>query len=486
MTDPDPRLERLLGGPSRQRLRLRLRRLLARGASGTVRLGPLSEEDHATLAAILGRPSRPSASMLVDLAAVDAAFLRAGIAASLHEALTRLDGPIVDPKAARRTRERSWQDVFAAVTSSPLSELLSDAAGRRLLRRLARQEAGEGGTLLRQAGAVLARLPARGIPRSLLAAEVLGDAHGLDEGRPVATVVLAAWRRRLVAGLAGLAGGDVDDGNGDAGSDRAFAGEAGASGASGDEGSSGDGGSSGDEGDADDARDARDEGHAGLANVVSAEGRSESESDTEDPSEESRFERHRDIWADAGVLVNALARPALVLNLPPGVDGRPLFEPGVPGYLSLRALLRSPPVWQLDGRSIFVCENPNIVAWAADSLGLACAPLVCTDGMPAAAQRILLTRMAAGGARLRYHGDFDWPGIRIANVMVRRFGAEPWRMAVGDYRDGVARATGEAHPLSGGAVDAEWDAALAGAMGEAGIAVAEEAVVGALIGDLKG
>lgn len=481
--DPDPRLERLLGGPSRQRLRLRLRRLLARGASGTVRLGPLSEEDHATLAAILGRPSRPSASMLVDLAAVDAAFLRAGIAASLHEALTRLDGPIVDPRAARQARERSWQDVFAAVTSSPLIDLLSDATGQRLLRRLARQGVGEGGTLLRQAGAVLARLPARGIPRSLLAAEVLGDAHGLDEGRPVATLVLAAWRRRLVAGpagpagLAGLAGGDVDDGNGDAGSDRAFAGEAGAS---------GDEGSSGDEGDADDACDARDEGHAGLASVVSAEGRSETESDTEDPSEESRFERHRDIWADAGVLVNALARPALVLNLPPGAGGRPLFEPGVPGYLSLRALLRSPPVWQLDGRSIFVCENPNIVAWAADSLGPACAPLVCTDGMPAAAQRVLLTRLAAGGARLRYHGDFDWPGIRIANVMIRRFSAEPWRMAMGDYREGVARATGEAHPLSGGAVDAEWDAALAGAMGEAGIAVAEEAVVGALIGDLKG
>ena len=454
--DPDPRLERLLGGPSRQRLRLRLRRLLARGASGTVRLGPLSEEDHATLAAILGRPSRPSASMLVDLAAVDAAFLRAGIAASLHEALTRLDGPIVDPKAARQAREQSWQDVFAAVTSSLLTDLLSDAAGQRLLRRLARQEAGEGVALLRQAGAVLARLPARGIPRSLLAAEVLGDAHGLDEGRPVATVVLAAWRRRLVAGLAG---GDVDDGNGDAGKDRAFAGEAGASG---------------------------DVGHAGLASVDSAEGRSETESDTEDPSEESRFERHRDIWADAGVLVNALARPALVLNLPPGADGRPLFVPGVPGYLSLRAMLRSPPVWQLDGRSVFVCENPNIVAWAADSLGATCAPLVCTDGMPAAAQRVLLTRLAAGGARLRYHGDFDWPGIRIANVMVRRFGAEPWRMAVGDYRDGVARATGEAHPLSGGAVDAEWDVALAGAMGEAGIAVAEEAVVGALIGDLGG
>jgi uncharacterized protein DUF3323 len=35
-------------------------------------------------------------------------------------------------------------------------------------------------------------LPGHGISRAQLAAEVLGDSHGLDNGRPVATIVLRA------------------------------------------------------------------------------------------------------------------------------------------------------------------------------------------------------------------------------------------------------------------------------------------------------
>jgi uncharacterized protein (TIGR02679 family) len=53
--------------------------------------------------------------------------------------------------------------------------------------------------------------------------------------------------------------------------------------------------------------------------------------------------------------------------------------------------------------------------------------MVCTDGMPAAAQRTLLAQLAAGGATLRYHGDFDWPGINIGNFVMQAFGAMPWR-----------------------------------------------------------
>ena len=48
--------------------------------------------------------------------------------------------------------------------------------------------------MLAAAQAVLGKLPAAGTPRSRLAAEALGDAHALDSGRPVATVVLAALR----------------------------------------------------------------------------------------------------------------------------------------------------------------------------------------------------------------------------------------------------------------------------------------------------
>jgi uncharacterized protein (TIGR02679 family) len=49
--------------------------------------------------------------------------------------------------------------------------------------------------LCRRVEAVLQRLPASGITRSQLAADVLGDAHALDSGQPTATLALTVWRQ---------------------------------------------------------------------------------------------------------------------------------------------------------------------------------------------------------------------------------------------------------------------------------------------------
>ena len=188
--------------------------------------------------------------------------------------------------------------------------------------------------------------------------------------------------------------------------------------------------------------------------------------------------RQRDLWASVGVLVNELARPVLVLNLP-GVAA-----PGEPAYLSLRSLLRSPPVWTVRGLTVFVCENPNLLAIAADHLGQRCAPLVCTDGMPAAAQRSLLTQLARAGAALRYHGDFDWPGLHIGNHMLREHGASPWRFGAADYEAALRTAPLPGRPLHTDAVEASWDNALAAAMQTALRAIDEEMVADALLQDL--
>jgi uncharacterized protein (TIGR02679 family) len=195
-------------------------------------------------------------------------------------------------------------------------------------------------------------------------------------------------------------------------------------------------------------------------------------------------ERDREVWARNGVLVNELAAPVLVLNLPAEPDtatGRLAHtarELGVPLHFSLRALLREAPHWQVRGRDIFVCENANVVSIATDRLGARCAPLICTDGMPSASQRVLLQQLQTQGARLRYHGDFDWPGLRIANFVMRSFGAMPWRLRAQDY---VAR-TGKL--LSGEAVVASWDSELAPRMAAAGYVLEEEAVVDGLLEDL--
>jgi uncharacterized protein (TIGR02679 family) len=120
-----------------------------------------------------------------------------------------------------------------------------------------------------------------------------------------------------------------------------------------------------------------------------------------------------------------------------------------------------------------------LVAIAANLLGASCAPLVCTDGMPSASQRTLLSQLSAQGAHLHYHGDFDWPGVRIANFVLRSHGASPWRMSARDYEERSGQ------PLAGASVQAAWDPELCAAMEAGGYALAEEAVAPVLCGDLK-
>jgi uncharacterized protein (TIGR02679 family) len=133
---------------------------------------------------------------------------------------------------------------------------------------------------------------------------------------------------------------------------------------------------------------------------------------------------------------------------------------------------------------VFVCENPNLVAIAADELGVHCAPIICTDGMPAAAQRTLLSQLAQAGASLRYHGDFDWPGLRIGNHVVREYGAFPWRFGAAEYAAAVQSAPRPGRLLEGSGVVASWDEALAPAMRTHRLSIAEESLAGPLLQDL--
>jgi uncharacterized protein (TIGR02679 family) len=178
----------------------------------------------------------------------------------------------------------------------------------------------------------------------------------------------------------------------------------------------------------------------------------------------------------------------LCLNLrahngaPAGKLAAAAAELGQPVHLNLRALLASPPRWEVANATVYVCENPSVVAIAADRLGSRCAPLVCTDGMPSAAHQTLLRQLGGRGAKLAYHGDFDWPGLRIGNFVIGSFGAVPWRFSTADYR---LACTEVGLPLAKGErVVAVWDTALADALSERGVAVHEEAVAETLLQDL--
>ena len=207
----------------------------------------------------------------------------------------------------------------------------------------------------------------------------------------------------------------------------------------------------------------------------------------EDPlniENEGGDERIRDVWAKAGVLVNELARPALFLNL--STKGRPILPnaAGEPTYASLRFLLRCNPSWDVSGLDVYVCENANLLAIAADQCGSKCAPIVCTDGMPAAAQRVMLRQLAAAGGRLHYHGDFDWAGVRIGNCVMRECGARPWRFDASDYLAAVAQAPRPGLVLAGPEAEASWDEALTVAMRKHQLSIAEESLADVLLQDL--
>ncbi|MGH8909818.1 MAG: TIGR02679 family protein [Egibacteraceae bacterium] len=195
----------------------------------------------------------------------------------------------------------------------------------------------------------------------------------------------------------------------------------------------------------------------------------------------------RDTWASVGVLCDELSAPVLALNLRAGdrsLTSRALTlhaESGEPARLTLRQLLRHQPQFSpaITGATVFACENPAVVAVAADRLGPASAPLVCLDGQRKTAARTLLGLLGAAGIQLAYHGDFDWGGIRIGNVMVRDHAARPWRFSTPDYQ-----ATRGGAPLSGDPVPARWDPALAPALQDAGRAVHEEQLLDDLLTDL--
>jgi len=423
----DLRVHKLLGGDDLAALRQRLRRHFERaepGApAGMLRLGALSRPEHEALSLLTGRPPREGKSMQIDIGSLDTALRSAGIAHSLQEALEQLDGPIVHRASARAAVQASWSAVVAGCAHPALAGYLQASAALGLLKRLARNDAAAAQRLLERAGAVLRRLPASGLARAQLAAETLGNAHALDSGQATATLVLAAWRQ-LEPVQAG----------------------------------------------AHDAEETADETSC----------RTPDRSPDRAPDE-----RARDIWARAGVLVNELARPVLFLNLPVQENETPVGTAGEPGYLSLRRLLRTPPRWAVAGLTVYVCENPNLLAIAADHLGKRCAPLVCTDGMPAAAQRTLLTQLVHSGARLGYHGDFDWPGVQIGNHVMRAWDAQPWRFAAADYEAAAASAPHTRRDLADAGVVASWDAALAPTMQRHGLAIAEEAVAARLLEDLR-
>lgn len=197
----------------------------------------------------------------------------------------------------------------------------------------------------------------------------------------------------------------------------------------------------------------------------------------------------REVWASAGLLKDDLDSTVITLGLPGDTETstgralRALSGAGQPAVLTLRQLVRDTPDPLPAGTPVHVCENTAVLAAAADRLGGHCLPLVCVQGQPGAAVMTLLRHLSGNGAELRYHGDFDWAGIRIANVLYRRLPWAPWRYAAADYRQAITAVNNG--QLQGHAVTAEWDNGLTDSMALTGYGIAEDQLLDGLLADLR-
>lgn len=193
------------------------------------------------------------------------------------------------------------------------------------------------------------------------------------------------------------------------------------------------------------------------------------------------------LWGQAGVRTDDVSGTVLVLGWrPPGTSRwasmmRERADLGLVTHVTLRELRAAGGPSAAPGVRVHACENPQVGQAAADRG--APGPLICLQGNPSAAGALLVERLLTDGAQVRYHGDFDWPGLAIAGRVLAR-GATPWRLTAEDYVASLPAGVGV--PLTGPAVPTPWDPTLHAALREHGRAVHEEAVLQILLADLAG
>jgi uncharacterized protein (TIGR02679 family) len=189
------------------------------------------------------------------------------------------------------------------------------------------------------------------------------------------------------------------------------------------------------------------------------------------------------LWQRVGVSTDEISGTVITWGLrPPGDDRwsammRERADLGLVTHLTVHELQRAGDLTRA-GEIVHACENPQVLQRLAVA-GVE-QPVACLSGSPSAAGMALL-----GRAVVRYHGDFDWPGIAIARRVFER-GAVPWRFGRDDYVEAVERLPADSRLGLSGRVEATpWDEELGKAMAAADVAVHEEAIIDLLLADLR-
>ncbi len=190
----------------------------------------------------------------------------------------------------------------------------------------------------------------------------------------------------------------------------------------------------------------------------------------------------RMVWERAGLPLDLVSAPVLTWALPlignsaVAVAGRAMTNAALPLHISVVAL-RDEPFRVPDGSPVLVVENPRLVETAATRR--LPAAVICTNGNPTTAPTEAIAALRASAAELRYHGDFDTPGLAMA-ARARDMGCRPFRMSAQDYLSALAAAKADGVVLPEDAAPAPptpWDAELSDTFALHRLVVHEERVM---------
>ncbi|MEW2047594.1 TIGR02679 family protein [Streptomyces sp. NPDC005476] len=193
------RLGRLLGDPGLAWFVDRVRQRMARGRplTGSVTLPDPDQSQRRAADRLLGRAPRSSGSLSIRLATVDEILRRSGVSPDgLAAAVVALTGPVILHAETRNREEQAWEEAYAPlrILDGELTGWAERIRGDGLVRRLARTPEAAA-PLVEHAVRALRALPASPpTSRATFAARNLSGAHALDEGTPLAALVLSGIR----------------------------------------------------------------------------------------------------------------------------------------------------------------------------------------------------------------------------------------------------------------------------------------------------
>jgi uncharacterized protein (TIGR02679 family) len=193
----------------------------------------------------------------------------------------------------------------------------------------------------------------------------------------------------------------------------------------------------------------------------------------------------RQLWSLVGIVSDSVSATVLVANLRPSGNTllsrhlRERADARLPTHLCARDLAHEPLVVPRCER-VFACENPRVLEAALDAG--ATTTIICLQGNPTVVTLELLARLAKAGCTIAYRGDFDWPGIAIANRLIAANHCCTWLFDNQTYRRALRESlSGDQLALAGAAIEASWDPELTSAMVASGTAIHEEALLDHLV-----